>query len=156
MVISMSDQYTIHFLENNEELPRRETISAVFLIAFHKGKVLSIQNERGWDIPGGHLEENENPVVGLRREVLEEAGVLVKVAKPYAVLSSPPSPKVMLFFVSDSIELVQFVPTEDALDRALLNPDELIGRYYGDKELLRTLIEGGQTTFYLHNKKDTL
>jgi 8-oxo-dGTP pyrophosphatase MutT (NUDIX family) len=103
-----------------------------------------VQNERGWDIPGGHLEGEEEPFIGLQREVIEEAGALVKNATPYAVLSSSISPKVMLFFKSDSIELVQFVPSEDALDRALLDPEDLLGRYYGDKDLLRSLIEGGQ------------
>lgn len=140
----MSKKYTCRFLENNEEPPLGENISAVFLVAFQDGKVLSIQNERGWDIPGGHLEGKEEPFVALQREVLEEAGAVVNSAKPYAVLSSSTSAKVMLFFASNSIELVEFVPSEDALARDLLSLEELLSRYYGDKDLLRSLIENGQ------------
>ena len=140
----MSKKYTSRFLENNEEPPLRETVSAVFLVAFQDGKVLSIQNERGWDIPGGHLEGEEDSFTALQREVLEEAGAVVNSAKPYAVLSSATSPKVMLFFASNSIELVEFVPSEDALARDLLSLEELLSRYYGDKDLLRSLIENGQ------------
>ena len=140
----MSTQYTCRFLENNEEPPRKETISAVFLVAFKDGKVLSTQNERGWDIPGGHLEGDEDPFVALQREVLEEAGTVVESAKPYAVLSSSTSPKVMLFFSSNSITLVEFISSEDVLARDMLNPEELLSRYYGDKDLLQSLIERGQ------------
>ena len=140
----MSTKYTNRFLGNNEEPPLRENVSAVFLVAFQDGKLLSIQNERGWDIPGGHLEGQEEPFTALQREILEEAGALVNSAKPYAVLSSSTSSKVMLFFASESITLVEFVPSEDALDRALLNPEELLTRYYGDKDLLRSLVEEGR------------
>lgn len=136
----MSTKYTCRFFENNEEVPLRENISAVFLVAFKDGKILSIQNERGWDIPGGHLEGKEEPFVALQREVFEEAGAMVNRAKPYAVLSSSISPKVMLFFASNSIELVEFVPSEDALARDLLSQEELLSRYYGDKDLLQSLI----------------
>lgn len=140
----MSKKYTSRLLENNEKPPLRENVSAVFLVAFQDGKVLSIQNERGWDIPGGHLEGEEEPFEALQREVLEEAGAVVDHAKPYAVLSSSTSPKVMLFFASNSIKLVEFVPSEDALARDLLSQEELLSRYYGDKDLLYSLIENGQ------------
>ncbi|HEU5263661.1 MAG TPA: NUDIX domain-containing protein, partial [Gaiellaceae bacterium] len=32
-----------------------------------------------WDTPGGFLEEGEDPVVGLRRELLEETGLTIDV-----------------------------------------------------------------------------
>lgn len=139
--------YICHFLETGEKLPNRENISAVFLVAFHNDKVLSIKNERGWDIPGGHLEGDEDSLTGLKREVLEEAGALVNNAKPYAILSSATSSKVMLFFASNSIELTKFFPSEDALGRDPLNQDELINLYYGDKGLLKSLIDCARKQF---------
>ena len=35
--------------------------------------------ERGWELPGGHLEEGENPLQCLEREVKEETGLNLSV-----------------------------------------------------------------------------
>ena len=137
----MPTQFTHRLLSSTEAPPTKEKVSAVFLVAFQVGKLLSIQNERGWDIPGGHIEGDEEPFEALQREVLEEAGAEVRSAVPYAILSSVSSPKVMLFFASDDISLAKFIPSADALARDLLDSKELLGRYYGDRELLTVLIE---------------
>ncbi len=40
------------------------------------GQVVFVEHpERGWEIPGGHLEEDETPEEALHREVLEETGL---------------------------------------------------------------------------------
>lgn len=40
------------------------------------GEVLFVEHpERGWEIPGGHLEENESPEEALVRELREETGL---------------------------------------------------------------------------------
>ena len=40
------------------------------------GEVLFVEHpERGWEIPGGHLEANESPDEALVREVREETGL---------------------------------------------------------------------------------
>lgn len=134
-------QFTITFFGQAEMPLVREKISAVFLIAFSDEKVLSIRNERGWDIPGGYLEAGEELLEGLRREVAEEAGASFETAHPYAILSSSGQEKVMVFYVSPSCTLGKFTSSEDALDRDLLSVEGLISRYYGDRNLLRSLIE---------------
>ena len=68
---------------------KKEEVSAVFLIGFIGDKIVACRNERGWDIPGGHLEDGEEPIDGVRRETEEEAGVSFKDAIPYATLSLP-------------------------------------------------------------------
>ncbi len=140
----MPTQFVHRFLNHSEAMPAQENISAVFLVAFKDDKILAVQNERGWDVPGGHREDNEDCLTALKREVLEEAGAQVQDAVPYAVLTSSTSLKVMVFFASNSINLVKFVPSEDAFDRDLLDPEELLRRYNGDKELLRSLVEGAR------------
>ena len=67
-------QFFIKYIDESYVLPERELTSAVFLIAIKGTKILAIENEKGWDIPGGHLEEGETIREGLVREVQEEGG----------------------------------------------------------------------------------
>jgi 8-oxo-dGTP diphosphatase len=38
-----------------------------------------------WDFPGGKLEHGEDPIMGVKREVLEEVGLSVKIKSPLFV-----------------------------------------------------------------------
>ena len=49
-------------------------ISAKAVLQRNK-KVLLIKNHKGWDLPGGHIKEDETIVSGLTREVYEETGL---------------------------------------------------------------------------------
>lgn len=139
--------YKIKIIKSVEQIPLRNNVSAVFLVAFSNNKVLAIRNERGWDIPGGHLENDETLLKGLERETLEEAGAHFKNAEAFAVLSSKNSEKVMLFFTVPSCNLETFIPSEDALERELLSKDELLQRYYGNKKILDVLLQEAQSRF---------
>ena len=44
-------------------------------VIHRNSKVLLIKNHQGWDLPGGHIKEDENIVSGLAREVFEETGL---------------------------------------------------------------------------------
>lgn len=127
---------------------KKEEVSAVFLIGFIGEKVIACRNERGWDIPGGHLEEKEELLDGLRREAEEEAGVSFIDAIPYAKLFGPNEGKYMLFFTSNSCVLGNFTLKPDAFERDLLNIESLIERYYGNKDLLSDLIQEAKVCTY--------
>ena len=55
------------------------TLSAAGLVQ-RGGEVLLIQNpRRGWEFPGGMVEQGESVIEALKREIMEETGVAVKV-----------------------------------------------------------------------------
>ena len=57
-------------------VPPLELITSIHGFCFYNGKVLLVDlNHRGWDIPGGHIEEGETPVQCFQREALEEGYV---------------------------------------------------------------------------------
>ena len=60
--------------------------SACGLVRRADGKVLLVNNpRRGWEFPGGVIEQGESPLDALRREIFEESGV---VAEPRAFVGA--------------------------------------------------------------------
>jgi 8-oxo-dGTP pyrophosphatase MutT (NUDIX family) len=55
-------------------LPMDSVLSAAMGIPFYKDKIVLTRTKRGWEIPGGHIEEGEDLVSCLKRELLEEVG----------------------------------------------------------------------------------
>ena len=65
------------------------------------GRVLLVRTpRRGWEPPGGQVEEGESLPEALAREVLEESGCAVEVGRLVGVYSNvAPPPKLMLSFL---------------------------------------------------------
>lgn len=75
------------------------------LISHTDDKVLLIRSpRRGWEFPGGQVEEGENLIEALQREIQEEAGVTASVGTLVGVYSNIQSPtKLMFGFLGDYI-----------------------------------------------------
>lgn len=96
-----------------------------------EGRVLIAQRPRGrhmagrWEFPGGKLEEGEDPLAGLRRELAEELGVDVREARPLIRLRHTyPERRVLL----DVWQVIAYDGEPQALEAqalAWVRPDEL-------------------------------
>lgn len=138
-----AESFKIH--EQNEfsidavsKVPTDKPVSAVFAFAFNAmGQLLVVHNERGWDIPGGHVEAGESPETALHREVSEEA--FATITKPRLLVSAH-AEKHMLFYVAEVAELQEFTAEHETGQRGFMHPSELISLYGGGKPELMTQI----------------
>ena len=110
-------RWTVTLLDGHATLPPSDRVSAVFLLAMNDERILAVRNERGWDIPGGHVRPDETLAAALARETLEEAAATFAWAEPFAMISVPDRSQVMLCYATSAFDLATFVPTEDALER---------------------------------------
>ena len=131
------------------------------------GQVLLIRSpRRGWEPPGGQVENGEDILTALEREIVEESGIVVETGSLVAIYSNVGSDptKLMLTFEAkvvdgklhtspESLKADWFSP-EEAVDRithpaqrqklqdALTNAEGIIYRVYETNpyNLLRTII----------------
>lgn len=72
-----------------------------------------------YELPGGHIDYGENIIAGLKRELMEELHVAVRIGDPFAVFDYVNEVK-----GSHSIEVVYFGEFIDPLDKISLNPED--------------------------------
>ena len=118
-------------------LPPTELTSAAFGLIFDGDAILLARLvDRGWDVPGGHLEPGESAEEAMRREVLEETGVVAGGASVFAHqlirLLSPrpdgyryPYPEgYQVFFRAEMDKRGLFVASEESAETRFWAPNE--------------------------------
>lgn len=69
-------------------IPPKHIVAASAWVTNDEGHVLLVRTKRGWDIPGGQVEEGEDIVSACAREVLEESGIIVEIGNLMGVYSN--------------------------------------------------------------------
>ena len=119
------------------KIPEKDLVTSVHILAFRYNRILFIKHpERGWDIPGGHVEKNETPVKALEREVYEEAYAkltdlrllgyikITLLEKDLAQSEHKLPESYILLYVGNVESLDPFVGEYETLDRRLFTPAE--------------------------------
>jgi 8-oxo-dGTP diphosphatase len=107
----------------------RHGLAVVALVSNEKGEILLIDGtRRGWELPGGQVEEGETLIAACVREVHEETGVEIEVERLAALYSnlSAPAGVVVAFIAravggapspSEESRAVEWVPRDHVLGR---------------------------------------
>lgn len=106
-------------------MPKVGVFAAVF---DDKNRILLVKiryGSRNWTLPGGHLENNESPSEGVKREVLEETGYVVDVENLVSVYSSPEKDDLVLLFRTNIKEYLGWKPDEEIEEVAFFEADKL-------------------------------
>lgn len=140
--------WTTHALQATSHIPdlKITTVCAFLRAKDEPSKLVIIKNERGYDVPGGHIEHNESPVVALHREAKEEASAILDNPTPCWILSSDYNPKqttAILFFKS-YCTLNAFEASQEISERKLLLPKEFLKCYHGNKQLIEHLLANAE------------
>ncbi len=76
----------------------RHIVAVGGLVRNAEGRILLMQHpRRGWEFPGGQVEEGEDLLTALRREIREETGVEARPTKLAVVSSNLRQPTKVLF-----------------------------------------------------------
>jgi 8-oxo-dGTP pyrophosphatase MutT (NUDIX family) len=106
--------------------PPKHILAAYVVILNYDAEILLVKHpKRGWELPGGQVEENESIRLAAIREVKEETGIDIKLVKYCGVFQNPRSGVCNLLFIgkptggrmstSEESEDVGYFPIETAM-----------------------------------------
>ena len=97
------------------------------IILNNQGQILLFQHtyrkKKSWGLPGGYVKRGELPAQALKREIMEESGLQVKVTKPLIISGDDQWPRIDLVFLcqilsedfksSDEVSAMKFFELDD-------------------------------------------
>ena len=119
----------------------RNASDEILLIRHHK---------RGWEIPQGRVEEGENLLTALHREVREEAGVEIEAGPLAAVWSMLSPPSAVIFTFLGRYAGGKLASSDDSMEARWFSAAEALGQVTGSvmHNRLRVLLEYNGVTSY--------
>ena len=104
-------------------------IVAAGALVSKEDKVLLVRTpRRGWEFPGGQIEEGESLIQGLMRELQEEAGIVARITRLVGVYSNLGAPsKVMMDFLGEW-ESGELACSEETLEAEWVDRQQALAR----------------------------
>lgn len=125
-------------------------------LVYKENKVLLIKSKRrGWEFPGGVIEQGESILEGLKREILEESGIVAEpisfvgvyqnlsLKKGYAALEGTTLPPVANFdFICTYVSGIE-QGSDESIEAAWVTPEEAkkMVKYPGYVERLSNMLD---------------
>ena len=130
--------------------PRHTTVVGC-LVRNDQHQLLLIKHcKRGWEIPQGRVEEGENLLDALRREVREEAGVEIEPGPLAAVWSMLTPPSAVIFTFLGRYAGGDLGCCDDSVDAGWFSEEQAVELVTGSvmRDRLRVLLDYKDTTLY--------
>ena len=126
-------------------------VSVSGLIENDEGEILMLLSpDRGWEIPGGQVEEGESLIDALKREVKEETGTDIEVGKLKTVYSNI-TKRVQPDGISSIGSIVNFGFTGKAISDELTTSEESLEVTWVDRkkvlDLIARMVETAESLF---------
>ena len=107
-------------------------ITAVCAFVFDKDdNILAVKNSRGWDIPGGKVEQGESPDRAVIREVFEEASVVVDNAQLFHIQEFSSLGWRIAYYYCDLVEIKTFQKEFETTHREFMSTPDFLSVYGG-------------------------
>jgi 8-oxo-dGTP diphosphatase len=115
----------------NEQCYYRVSVKGIMID--HQGRVLlSRENDDKWDMLGGGLDHDEDPIAGLRREVKEETGLEITYISecPKYFVTAPRVGKTITTYLANVIYEItlrdlNFTPSDECQELRFFNLEEM-------------------------------
>lgn len=105
-------------------------VAVMGIVRNSEGQILLIQSpRRGWEPPGGQVENGEGVLLALEREILEESGIEIEPGRMLAMYSNVTSipTKLMLTFEANAVG-GKLRTSEESLDVGWFSPEEAVDK----------------------------
>jgi 8-oxo-dGTP diphosphatase len=110
-------------------IPPKHVVAASGLITNAQGEVLMVLSpKRGWEMPGGQVEEGEALIDGLQREIREESGVIAAISTLVGVYSSVKMPSKVIFAFLGTWESGELTPSHESPEVEWVTRDKVLER----------------------------
>lgn len=148
----------------SKKKPDPSLCTATFCVVVHQEKLILVrQKNRGWELPGGHLDDGEELEKGTIREVLEETGAAIENPQFFGFKEITPSSSVahrdkpgefypfpnsyVTYFFAEATEVIGINTTEEIVEVAKVGfkkASEILARGHSHDKIIGYLKKSGR------------